>query len=101
MRAMIQNGYHSKRSGDIILAFDPGYIQSSNPEIKISEVKGTTHGSGYAYDTHVPMIWSGKGIPKGESVRKVFIIDIVPSLSMLLNLQLPSGSTGTPLKELF
>ena len=100
-KAQIQRGYHPKRSGDVILAFDPGYIQNSNSEINISDVKGTTHGSGYSYDTHVPIIWHGWRIPKGESVRKVSITDIAPSLAMLLNLQLPSGNTGVPLKELF
>lgn len=100
-KAQIQKGYHPKRSGDILLAFNPGFIQNSNSEIDISEVKGTTHGSGYAYDTHVPMLWHGWRIPKGESVRKVSITDIAPSLAMLLHLQLPSGSTGIPLEELF
>ncbi|NER12449.1 alkaline phosphatase family protein [Leptobacterium flavescens] len=99
-KEMVQNGYHPKRSGDLILVFDPGFIQSSNPELKINEVKGTTHGSGYAYDTHVPLLWFGAGIPKGESVRKVSVTDISPSLAMLLNLQLPSGSNGTPLPEI-
>lgn len=100
-RAMMQNGYHPKRSGDIVLAFDPGFIQNSGPDIDITEVKGTTHGSGYAYDTHVPILWKGRGIPKGESVRKVSITDIAPSLAMLLNLNLPSGTSGLPLGELF
>jgi len=100
-KAQIQQGYHPKRSGDILLAFNPGFIQNSNSEIEISEVQGTTHGSGYAYDTHVPMLWHGWSIPKGESVRKVSITDIAPSLAMLLNLQLPNGSTGVPLDELF
>ena len=69
-RAMMQNGYHPKRSGDIVLAFDPGFIQNSNSEIDVADVKGTTHGSGYAYDTHVPILWKGWRIPRGESVRK-------------------------------
>lgn len=100
-KAQIQKGYHPKRSGDILLAFKPGFIQNSNSEIELSKVQGTTHGSGYAYDTHVPMLWHGWSISKGESVRKVSITDIAPSLAMLLNLQLPSGSTGSPLEELF
>lgn len=101
MNKMLQNGYHSKRSGDVILVFKPGYVQNLDPRITMQKVKGTTHGSGYAYDTHVPMLWFGKSIPKGKSVRKVSVIDIAPSIAQKLNIAYPSGSTGEPLIELF
>jgi len=99
--AYVQKGVYRGRSGNIALVFDPGFIQTSNLEIKISEVQGTTHGSGYAYDTHVPMLWYGKSIPPGRSVRPTAIVDIAATLSMLLNLQLPNGNVGKPLYELF
>jgi len=97
----LQNGYHPKRSGDILLSFEPGIIMNVDPNIAVSEIKGTTHGSGYAYDTHVPLLWFGKNIPKGASVREVSVTDIAPSLAMFLNVQLPSGCSGVPLVELF
>ncbi len=97
----IQQGFHPKRSGDVILQFLPGFVQQNQAGMTIERIKGTTHGSGYSYDSHVPLIWAGKGIPKGESVRQVNIKDITPTLSMMLNVQLPSGSTGKPLTELF
>jgi len=100
-RAQIQKGFHPKRAGDVLLAFEPGLIQNIDPELEITMVQGTTHGSGFAYDTHVPLVWKGTGIQKGESTRKVSITDIAPSLAMILNLQLPNGTTGIPLKELF
>jgi hypothetical protein len=100
-RKLVQNGHHPKRSGDVILVFDPVFIQSGNPEIEISSVKGTTHGSGYSYDTHVPILWFGSGIKHGSSVRKVIITDISPTIAMMLNLQLPDGNTGHPMTELF
>ena len=97
----MQNGFHPKRSGDIVLSFEPGIIMSMDPEITVAAIQGTTHGSGYTYDTHVPLVWYGKNIPKGASVRPVSITDISPSLAMLLNVQLPSGNSGLPLEELF
>jgi len=100
-RQKIQNGYHPKRSGDIILSFLPGYIQNTRAGMKVEMIKGTTHGSGYNYDSHVPLLWMGQGIPTGDSVREVNVTDIAPSLAMILNLQLPSGSNGKPLQELF
>ncbi len=100
IRELLQNGYYAKRSGDVLLSFDSGYVLNPNPDVDVSQVKGTNHGSGYAYDTHVPLLWFGAGIPKGESVRKVSAVDIAPSLAMMLNLQLPSGSRGEPLNEI-
>jgi arylsulfatase A-like enzyme len=98
----LQNGYHSKRSGDVLLVFKPGFIASLDQKITtVQQIKGTTHGSGYAYDSHVPMLWFGNSIPKGETVRKVSVTDIAPSLAQFLDIQYPSGTTGEPLIELF
>lgn len=101
LRKTIQNGYNVKRSGDVLITFNPGTIIHPDPNINIENVKGTVHGTGYSYDTHIPLIWMGKGINQGESVRAVSLIDIAPSLSMFLNIPLPSTSQGKPLLELF
>ncbi len=101
LRKLVQNGYHQKRSGDVLITFDAGLVQDDDSEIEVSSVKGTIHGSGYSYDTHVPLLWFGNGITHGESVREVSPIDISSTLTMILNLQLPSGNSGYPLKELF
>ena len=98
--ARVQNGFHPARSGDVMLVYEPGFTATSDFRTPISEVRGTGHGSGYAYDTHVPMLWFGKGIRKGESTRRVHPSDIAPTLSMMLNLQMPSGASGEPLSEL-
>ncbi len=101
IRKTIQNGYFAKRSGDVIVTYTSGTIIHPNPNIAVEKVNGTVHGSGYTYDTQVPLVWMGAGIPKGESVRAVNPIDIAPSLSMFLNIPLPSASQGKPLIELF
>jgi len=101
LRERVQNGYQQKRSGDVLIIFDAGLVQDDDSEIDVASVKGTIHGSGYSYDTHVPLILFGNGITHGESVREVSPIDIASTLAMILNLQLPSGNSGHPLKELF
>jgi predicted AlkP superfamily pyrophosphatase or phosphodiesterase len=101
LRARTQNGYHQKRSGDVLLTFYSGFVQDDDSEIDVASIKGTIHGSGYSYDTHVPLLWFGTGITHGESVREVSPIDVSSTLAMMLNLQLPSGNSGHPLKELF
>jgi len=101
LRELVQNGYQQKRSGDVLITFNAGLVQDDDSEIEVSSVKGTIHGSGYSYDTHVLLLWFGNGITHGESVRKVSPIDISSTLTMILNLQLPSGNSGSPLIELF
>ncbi|MCC1484744.1 alkaline phosphatase PafA [Winogradskyella immobilis] len=86
---LLQNGYHQKRSGDVLVVLSPSVISYSK--------KGTTHGSGYTYDTHVPLLLFGKGIKQGETLQKTRITDIAPTISALLNIAFPNAATGQPL----
>jgi len=94
IKGMVIRGYHPKRSGDVVLVLEPGWFESGS-------VQGTTHGSPYTYDTHVPVLFFGKGIKKGSSVQYHTITDIVPTLSALLEIKFPSGCTGQPVVEIF
>ena len=96
-RHLVENGYNSKRSGDIAVIMEPGWIEYKEKYGK----KGTTHGSPYDYDTHVPLIFYGWNIKHGESMRPVYITDIAPTVSALLKIPNPDGATGNPLSELF
>lgn len=98
--AKLQQGFYPGRSGDVLLVYEPGYYPTSDFRTPVSEVRGTSHGSGYAYDTQVPLVWFGKGIKRGDSSREVHQKDIAPTLSQILNLQMPAGATGKPLLEL-
>ncbi|MFL5752410.1 MAG: alkaline phosphatase family protein, partial [Bacteroidia bacterium] len=63
--------------------------------------KGTTHGSEFTYDTHVPLVFFGAGIPNGSTVNNIDIVDIAPTICMLLNIPFPNGCSGKPIEELF
>ena len=89
IEALLQNGYHQKRSGDIILVKDPAVISYSKT--------GSTHGSGSTFDTHVPLLFYGNGIKKGSTLTKTEIIDIAPTISALLGISYPNGATGNVL----
>lgn len=91
-RLLIQNGCHPKRSGDVFLNFEPGWVEYGKT--------GTTHGSPYSYDTHVPLIFFGWKVKPGYSVKETSITDIAPTVSMLLNIQAPNGCTGSVIEEL-
>jgi len=92
---MIRNGYDPKRSGYVLFVLESGYLGKSKDVA--SSRKGTSHGSAYSYDTHVPLLWYGKNIPKKQVYERIEIIDIVPTLSQILNLQNPSCTMGLPI----
>lgn len=96
MSKLLKNGFNQKLSGDVLILMKPGYLYNNYGS------KGTTHGSGYTYDTHVPLIFYGAGVSSGSTVKKTYITDIAPTLSMLLNISMPNGAvTGTPIEQLF
>ena len=85
-KLLIQNGFNTERSGDIIFKFHENVIKYGN--------RGTTHGSGYSYDTHVPLIFFGKNIVQGESEIRTKITDIAPTVVKLMGLKDMNDSTG-------
>lgn len=87
---LVQNGYNQKRSGDVIYVLDPSVISYG--------ITGSTHGSGLNYDTHVPLLFFGNGIKKGQTLQKTEITDIAPTISALLGISFPNGATGQPLE---
>ncbi|MGJ3233735.1 alkaline phosphatase PafA [Marivirga sp.] len=87
----LQMGYNFKRSGDVLLILEPGWFYQTR--------SATTHGTGYAYDTHVPLIWYGSGIKSGRSYKRQNIDDIAVTLAHILGTNLPNGATGEPIQE--
>lgn len=87
----LQNGYNQKLSGDIMMIPYPATLTQGRT--------GTSHGSGYSYDTHIPMLFYGNGIKKGTSKKRYEIIDIAPTISNLLQIEAPNSSTGKIIDE--
>jgi hypothetical protein len=92
IKMLIQKGFNEKRSGDVVINFLPAWIEYDK--------SGTTHGSPYTYDTHVPLLWYGYNIPRGSSAEYVAITDIAPTLSLILNIPFPNACTGKPIQSL-
>jgi predicted AlkP superfamily pyrophosphatase or phosphodiesterase len=95
---MVRRGYHHTKSGDVIFILEPGYLPKNSDSEKAR--KGTSHGSSFNYDTHVPLIWYGKKIKKQNIYRSVNITDVAATLIHMLNLQRPGAMTGEPILEL-
>jgi predicted AlkP superfamily pyrophosphatase or phosphodiesterase len=90
--ALLQMGYNHKSSGDLLLILEPGWLTGG--------ARGTSHGTGFSYDTNVPIMFFGWGVKHGSSSRHASITDIAPTLSMMLDIRLPNGSNGTPILEI-
>ena len=89
----IKNSYNHNESGDILYHMYSGWMEE--------RVFGSTHSTAYNSDTHVPLLWYGAKIPKGETVKHHAITQIAPTLSFLLNIPLPNASENEPIVELF
>jgi predicted AlkP superfamily pyrophosphatase or phosphodiesterase len=88
----VANGYDVKQNGELVLVFKPGFIEYGTT--------GTSHGSVYSYDTHVPMLFYGWNIPKGQSSEKKVITQIAPTVALKIKVALPNGTEAQILKEI-
>lgn len=93
-RAILRN-FHPKRSGDIYLVFEPNVFINDFDGLAVA----STHGSPWRYDTFVPVIFAGAGLPAMAVSRPVTPYDIAPTLAAYLGVKPPSGAIGTPLPE--
>jgi len=82
--------FHRARSGDVAVLLEPYWMSSAT---------GTTHGTPYSYDTHIPLVIMGPGITPGSHARPVLLNDLAPTLATLLGVETPSGSSGRALEE--
>jgi predicted AlkP superfamily pyrophosphatase or phosphodiesterase len=84
----VQMGFDQMRSGDVIYMLQPGWIEYGK--------QGTTHGSGYDYDTHVPAIFFGGPFYSfyEDYSEQYSISDIAPTICNILNIPNPSGCIG-------
>lgn len=92
-RALLQNGYNQKLSGNVAFIYHPAWMDFAP--------KGTTHGAGYNYDTHIPVIFYGNGIKKGNSFSYTAITQIAPTICELLQINQPNGTISAPLNDFF
>jgi predicted AlkP superfamily pyrophosphatase or phosphodiesterase len=90
-KCLLQNGFKHNMSGNIAYILNPAWMDYAD--------KGTTHGAGYNYDTHVPIIFFGAGIKKGESYEYITITQIAPTIAELIQVNQPNGCTSQPLND--
>ena len=82
----MQKSFNQKRSGDILINLDPGWVEKNGSVI--------THNSAYSYDTHVPLVWYGWKIKRATILDQVDMTDVAPTISYFLNIPSPNAATG-------
>jgi arylsulfatase A-like enzyme len=86
----VARGFFRERSPDVIVITKPYYLFGAS---------GTSHGTPYDYDSHVPLVFYGAGISSGTYFERVGVSDVGPTLAALLHIETPSGSVGHILSE--
>jgi predicted AlkP superfamily pyrophosphatase or phosphodiesterase len=94
--AAVRNGFYQTRSGDVIVIPEEFYMYGAS-----GATVGTTHGTPFNYDTHVPVIFMGAGIKAGHYYEKIAVNDIAPTLAAIVGVEQPSGSVGRVLQEMW
>jgi predicted AlkP superfamily pyrophosphatase or phosphodiesterase len=88
--------FNEDRSGDIYVVFEPHWFVA---DFDGASVTGS-HGSPWAYDSHVPVIWMGPGIEHGRIARRVETVDVAPTIAAYLGVKYPSGTRGKVMTEI-
>jgi predicted AlkP superfamily pyrophosphatase or phosphodiesterase len=84
-------GYYAPRSGDLMIVQEPYYL---------FDATGTSHGTPYDYDNHVPVIFMGAGIKPGFYSQRTAVNDIAPTLAQMLGVARPAGASGHVLSQM-
>jgi len=93
IHSMAINGYNHLRSGCLQMILNPGWFEGDR-------FTGTTHGNWNPYDTHIPLLWYGWHVPKGEIKSVVHMTDIAATLASMLHIQMPNGCIGKPIVDI-
>jgi predicted AlkP superfamily pyrophosphatase or phosphodiesterase len=73
-------------------------LRMTNGTLDWAWPRGTTHGSPYHYDRHVPLIFMGPGIAPGRDAERVASVDIAPTLAEIMGIEPPEGLDGRVLR---
>ena len=87
----VADGFYASRSGDIHVLVKPNYIFWGGA--------GTTHGTPYDYDVHVPLILMGAGVRPGRYANRVRINELAPTVGRLLDVTYTGDPQGRVLTE--
>ena len=83
-----RNSFHPARSGDVMLSYQPEYVEDYGGG------RGISYGSLYNYDACVPLFFYGPQFRAGVYESTVESVDVAPTLARVIGVAAPSSSTG-------
>lgn len=83
--SLVQNGYNSRRSGDVMIVLEAERIPQDKRRVAMS-------GSVYNYDRHIPFIICGANIVPQRVATRISSEQIAPTLTYLLGAERPQCS---------
>ena len=90
-REMYRRVLYPGREPDVLFRQRPGDVLDEHYGT------GTNHGSPYAYDTHVPIMFYGPGVHPGREVAAVPVTAIAPTLAAWFGIPPPAAALERPL----
>jgi hypothetical protein len=94
-RKRFRNSFHAQRSGDVMLAYRPEFVED------FGAGRGVSYGSLYNYDACVPLILCGPQFRTGVFEAPVAAVDVAPTLARAMGIAEPSSAVGRVLGEAF
>jgi hypothetical protein len=85
---MVARSYRPERCGDVYVLLKPYHLPSA------ALGTGTTHGSPWEYDTHVPLVVYGTGVTPGVRKERVTPLAAAAILTEAARVKPPTGSTA-------
>jgi predicted AlkP superfamily pyrophosphatase or phosphodiesterase len=86
----VKKAFESERSGDVIFIQKPNWLFN----YRDGNSTGTSHGSPFEYDTHVPMLFYGEKIIPGNYDDGVGTADIAISIGKMIGVEMPGERDG-------
>lgn len=91
---MVALSFHPERCGDLYVLLRPYCLPGSAGT-------GTTHGSPWEYDTHVPLVVFGAGVKPGERADRVSPLSAAAILAKAAGIDPPTGAVAKVPEGLF
>jgi predicted AlkP superfamily pyrophosphatase or phosphodiesterase len=86
----VERSFYPDRAPDVV-------VVTAQNHLITEEAANASHGSPYAYDSHVPLVFVGPGMKTGEYAEPVRTVDIAPTLAAWLAIEPPADLDGRDL----
>lgn len=91
-QTLFQRSTHPDRGYEMKIRFKENFLVNYRPN-------GTSHGSPYTYDTHVPIIFMGPQFVPGKHDSPAATVDFAPTIARALGIKLEGEVDGAPILQ--